>query len=1786
MEETPIILSSPQARLWFLDTLDPGSPLYNSPVQVWLKGALCATALEQAFGRIQARHEILRTAYRTTETGEPVQVVQPEAAFRLETASVEDFPAVEKHRRALELSAQFGSRPFDLAAGPVMRCHLVRLEPESHLLTISIHHIAGDGWSLGILCRELAAFYGEQVCGQPANLPELPIQYADYALWQRERLQSDEIRRGLAYWKRKLTGAPARVDLPADRPRPAMQTHRGATCRHRLPGALRDSLFALGQSEHASSFMVLLAGLKALLHGYTGMEDIAVGSPVANRNREEIEQLIGCFINTLVLRTQFNSQHSFRELVRRNRETVLEAFENQEVPFEELINELQPERTLSGSPLFNILFLFHHFRFQTGHAGQLTFRPELAFTETSKFDLSLFVFDESDRLELLAEYNSDLYEEGTVLRLLQDFERVLSAVTAAPDAPLSQLELSSEAKRARHHAYWRRQLEGKVPAVQIPGTRVRTPQLSGRLHRFPFTLPEELHSALVERAQGDLDGVYNRMLTAFFALLNRYAGAEDLLVATAGRVGELGELPASNASGSGALPIRLALDGTIAFKDLSNRVRQLTREAWEHRDVSPERLSELLKSTRPPAMYALFQFMFSFRCAPEAHTDSATWSVPNLTAAALPPRLTLEVTRHERSLECSICYRPDLFSAAEIEPLAGYYRTLLAATLTDEEAPLSTLPLLAEAEQEQMLRSGAGQERAYPTTKCLHELVSEQAARTPGSVALCFEGKRMTYAELDRRSNQLGHYLRSKKVGPETLVAICMERSFEMVVALLGALKAGAAYVPVDPGYPRDRVAFMLNDSGAKVVLAQSTVAAVLSGSEAARIFLDTEWGDVARFPADPVVSGCEPDGLAYVLYTSGSTGKPKGAMNEHRGIVNRLFWMQEEYDITPNDAILQKTPFSFDVSVFEFFQPLIVGARLVIARPEGHQDPAYLGSLIEAEQVTMTHFVPSMLRVFLETDAPAKCGSLREVFCGGEQLKPELVTSFYSKLKANLNNWYGPSETAVDVTFWPVPRQAVPSVIPIGRPVANTQCYILDARMRPVPPGVPGELHVGGVQVGRGYLNRPELTRNRYVADPFSTKPGARLFKTGDLCRFLPDGTIDFMGRLDHQVKVRGFRIELGEIESALQTHEGVKQAVVIAREDTPGDRRLVGYVVGDGSASLPTPDRWREYLKPLLPEYMIPSAVMTLDKMPLLPNGKVDRAALPRPSMEATQRGHAYTAPRTANERVLVEIWSELLRVPQVGIHDNFFELGGDSILAIQVVTRARKAGLNLTPKLVFQCQTILELAEAATACSRSLSQPSAADGAAPLTPIQRRFFEKSFAGMHHWNQAIELQLLHPLEPEILREAVRTLKRHHDALRMRFTRTEQGWRQHCNEPSPEVPFETHDLSGYPLAEQAVAKAEIVERLQAGLNLHSGPVLRVAYFKICEDGRGSLFLAIHHLVVDGVSWGVLLEDLQQAYTQLAAEKPCVLPPKTTAFTAWAHRLATYARSEPALAEASYWIEQVSSEPLAVLAPDLPAPGPNTQDSAEFVAGFLSEAETANLLQKVPPVYKTQVNDVLLAALVWSLEKRGVAGPLTVFLEGHGREPLWDDIDLSRTVGWFTALFPVSLRVGGSAHAGKALCRVKEELRRVPNNGLGYGVLRYLSDDESLKASLTGKGLPQLVFNYLGRFGQSLSAGPYWRLGAIHNDTARDGAAPRGAAVEIDAGVFNDRFQVEWTFSRNLHCKETIENLAKDYLRALREIIAHCLSPEAGGRTPSDFALARLSQDELNQIYSEFENGL
>ncbi|CAJ4969914.1 syringomycin synthetase [Burkholderia pseudomallei] len=1054
-----IALSLAQQRLWFLTQLEGVSEAYHMSGAVRLDGPLNREVLQRALNRIVMRHEALRTCF-VREEGEPIQVIQPHADL---TVSYHDLREAEQsEQRAKDLSQAHASAPFDLSRDLPVRVLLLQLEDEAHVVQVVMHHIASDGWSVGVFLQELSALYGSFIAEQGDPLAPLPLQYADYAAWQRRWLASGQLEKQGAFWQTNLSGAPTLLELPTDRPRPPKQSHAGASVEVKLGAALSERVKRLSQRHGVTPYMTLLSSWAAVLSRLSGQEEVVIGSPVAGRNRTEVEALIGFFVNTLALRLDLSSEPTVGELLKRTKAQVLSAQAHQDLPFDQVVERVKPPRSTAHPPLFQVMFVW-----QNMPAGELTI-PGLTIRavetplQTAQFELTLSLREAGDDIVGHLNYASALFDESTVRRYV---------------------------------TYWCRLLEGMT------------------------------------------------------------AGAAD-------------------------------------------------------------------------------------------------------------------------------------------QTIVG-------------------LPLLDEAERKQVVYAWNATERDYPIEQCIHQLFEAQVDRKPEAIALTFEGQRLSYAELNARANRLAHYLQGRGVGPGRLVALCAERGIEMVVGLLAILKAGGAYVPLDPSHPPERLRRMLDDTNPVAVLVDDIGADALASFEShvaarsPRVHLSR---DIAQWracnPANPPTPRERAARrLAYVIYTSGSSGEPKGVMNEHRGVVNRLWWMQQTYALDERDAVLQKTPFSFDVSVWEFFWPLMSGARLVIAKPEGHKDPAYLSELIDRERVTTLHFVPSMLQAFLEDEGAARgCGSVKRVMCSGEALPPSLVKRFYRCLPdARLHNLYGPTEAAVDVTAWACDAEEGGASVPIGRPIANTRIYVLDEYGQPVPRGVAGELYIGGVQVARGYLNRPELTRERFVDDPFVA--GGRLYKTGDLARWRTDGSLEYLGRNDFQVKIRGFRIELGEIEAQLAKVAGVREAVVLAREAAPdtkrhaasnensasnsGEKRLVAYYTGDADATA-----LRAQAAQHLPSYMVPSAYVRLDAWPLTPNGKLDRHALPAPADDAYARAE-YEAPQGAKEEALAAIWKDLLPVERISRHDNFFELGGHSLLAITLIEHMRRANLHADVTTLFTAPTLADLA-----------------------------------------------------------------------------------------------------------------------------------------------------------------------------------------------------------------------------------------------------------------------------------------------------------------------------------------------------------------------------------------------------------------------------------------------------------------------------------------------------------
>ncbi|WP_262985194.1 condensation domain-containing protein [Nostoc sp. 'Peltigera membranacea cyanobiont' 213] len=811
---------------------------------------------------------------------------------------------------------------------------------------------------------------------------------------------------------------------------------------------------------------------------------------------------------------------------------------------------------------------------------------------------------------------------------------------------------------------------------------------------------------------------------------------------------------------------------------------------------------------------------------------------------------------------------------------------------------------------------------------------------------------------------------------------------------------------------------------------------------------------------------------------------------------------------------------------------------------------------------------------MLLEQGGIETCHSLKHVFCGGEVLPLTLQEGLLSKLDVNLHNLYGPTEACIDATFWNCQREIYPQLVPIGRPIDNTQIYILDQNLQPVPVGVSGELHIGGAGLAKGYLNRPELTQEKFIPNPFEEAGRSRLYKTGDLARYLPDGNIEYLGRIDNQVKIRGFRIELGEIEAALSQHKDVKTSVVIIREDIPGNKRLVAYVVPQPHIT-PTVSILRSFLKEKLPDYMVPSAIVTLESLPLTPNGKIDRRALPAPEAR-TGIESSLVAPRNLIEEKLVQIWVQVLRVEQIGIHDNFFELGGDSILSIQIISRAKVAGIELTVKQLFANQTIAQLATVAgTTKARSIEQ-GLVTGTLPLTPIQHWFFEQKLPEKHHFNQAFLLTVPSDLNLEILEQVWQQLLKHHDALRLRFTQIDTIWQQIHATPTDNITIPRFDLSTVSETQIESVIEITANELQASLNL-SENIVQVAFFWLGIDKKARLLIIIHHLVVDGVSWRILLEDLQTAYHQLSQSKTIQLPTKTTSFKDWSQQLTEYAVAEVLKSELDYWLS-ASYDTVDSLPVDY-AQGVNTTASARTVSVSLDEAETLSLLQDVPKAYKTQINDVLLTALMLVLSRWTNSNSVLFNLEGHGREEMVDGVDLSRTVGWFTTIFPVVVELRIIDDLGTALKSVKEQLRAIPNKGIGYGLLRYLNVDPEISAQLEKIPQAEISFNYLGQFAQVVNTFSLMQIANEPSGNSQSLQGQRHCLIDINAIITNEQLQIDWTYSSNIHQHETIENIAQEFVETLQKLIAHCLSLENAGYTPTDFPLIQLNQLELDQIF-------
>ncbi|MES1244271.1 MAG: amino acid adenylation domain-containing protein [Acidobacteriota bacterium] len=1250
---------------------------------------------------------------------------------------------------------------------------------------------------------------------------------------------------------------------------------------------------------------------------------------------------------------------------------------------------------------------------------------------------------------------------------------------------------------AETESFWRRTLSGWSEPTPLPESQTRQ---TGRGRR-------ELRLPVVESARFQAQARAHQLTpntlvqAAWGLLLGRMAGVDDVVfgATVSGRPAELAGVETMVGLFINTLPVRLRLDSPALLPWL----RELLGSQAELRQHEHSPLVKVQAWSEVPRGRSLFDSILVFENYPiDAAVREAGGGENGLGIVEVRSR---EQTNYPMTLDASpgaemllaLNFDRSRFDEASVGRMLSHLESLLTAMAEALEAgggtALSALPLLKDAERHQLLVDWNDTARDLPREP-VHERFARQSARTPEAVALSFGDETLSYEALDRRSNRVAHALRRRGVAPGAIVGLSLERSLEMVVGLLGIWKAGGAYLPLDPAYPAERLSFLKEDAGVEVVLTREILA-------------EEESDEALAVASD----------LAYVIYTSGSTGRPKGVLVGHAQLAHTLSASLSEMGWNESDRIACLAPFSFDIFLFELLSPLLSGGRCDLVSISPGPDMERLAELLP--ELTRLHAVPALMRQIVEM-VQKPCPRMRTLFVGGEAVPADLLSRMREVFPgAELRVLYGPTEATIIATSW----RAEPAGSRIGRPLPNVEIRVVDRNGQPVPIGASGEIWIGGPGVARGYLGRPELTAERFVE-----RDGRRFYRTGDLARWSASGDLEFLGRGDDQVKLRGFRIELGEIESLLREVDGVRDAAA----GLVGNR-LVAWVVLDRPGVDPRP-----FLQERLPSYMVPSAIVELESLPLTAHGKLDRRALPDPERLGTG---SFEAPRTETERLLAGIWTELLKLDQVGVHDNFFELGGDSILSIQVVSRAARSGCRITPRQLFEHPTIVELAAVAGTAEAVQAEQDVVTGPVPLTPIQRLFLEPDPAEPHHFNQSLLLAVRPPVTEEVARRAFEALLGHHDALRLRFERGADGWRQ-WNAGLEDPSWSRIELSS-------------VNEIQRSLDLSSGPITRGAWIDLPE-GETRLLLVIHHLAVDGVSWRVLLEDLEAACRQLLAGEPVRLPAKTTSYKEWAGRL-----KDLALESERPWWTRESGEPALALPVDFPS-GENTGATAAGVSVSLDTDETRALLQEVPAAYRTRIDDVLLTALARCF--RGDA--LRVELEGHGRE--LDGVDLSRTVGWFTSVYPVRLEVD-TEDPGEALRSVKEHLRAIPRRGIGWGLLRLSSTR------------PEIGFNYLGQLDQALPEGSLFTIAPEPAGAAVSPKAQREHRLDVNAAVAGGRLRVDWIYSTALHRRETVEAWAGRFLVHLRELIDHARSRTArriGGYTPSDFPLARLDQAALDRL--------
>ncbi len=1510
-DNATIPLSSGQQSLWFLQQTYPENPFYNYSELYTLKGRLQVKHLLKSLELVFTSNNIL-LSYFHIENDVITQNIATDVPITIAQFNLSEFSSEEKKAKKEEILLADATTCFDLSKAPLFRLSLLKLDSNEHILFVTMHHIVTDKWSMGLFRMQLAKHYLALSSNELITTTKNNLQYKDYAYWQ----ESNPISKNqLTYWKSKLSGDIPVLELAHNYPRPQEPSFTGKHSQQSFSNSLSKAILELSKKLETTPFVFLLSAYYVLLYRYSSQTDIPIGSPISNRNEKVLEEIMGFFNDTIVLRTKLKPQQSFASLVEEVKKTTLEAFSNKDVPFEVLVKELKPERTHGVNPFFQVMFLYHSTPSTPSFGPELSLEYSNFDSNVSKFDLTLYISEENGLLSSIFEYSTDLYDAETITQFQEHYKLLLEHIV-------------------------------------------------------------------------------------------------------------------------------------------------------------------------------------------------------------LDPQTTIDTIPMQTSFEKDICFPKKSVQSDSFENYAG-----------------------------------------------IHDIISKGSAVHPNAIALTFNNNSFTYLELEQQSTVVAQHILKLTAGKKTIIGLCVERSMEMIVGLIGILKAGSAYMPIDPEYPEHRINFMITDAEVDIILTQESLTSnfrplvthVVSLADTTDQFID-------KTIQLPRVSRKD---LAYVIYTSGSTGKPKGVPVSHDNIIKSTSGRLTFYPENPN-AFLLLSSIAFDSSKAGIFWTLCTGGKLVITEKRIEQDIAHIAALIAKHNISHSLMLPSLYGLILEHSNLDNLSTLKVIIIAGEACLPAVCTMHFNTLpNVLLYNEYGPTEATVWCTAHQIKKTDLSGSIPIGKPVAGAKILILNDQMKMVPSGAIGEIYIGGDGLSQAYINRPELSQKVFVINPYATEEN--LYKTGDLGKYRKDGSIEFLGRSDQQIKIRGFRVELEEIQKTIVSYPGIDAAIVLVEINSSNSaaKRLVAYITCPDKMLEVTPIKM--FLKSLVPDYMIPSSIIKIEKIPYLPNGKIDKVALGKnqkvpqnKSLQIDQR------PVSDLEKKLTLIWEEVLSINPIGIRDNFFEIGGDSILSIQIIAKSRKLGIILKPNQIFESQTIAELALFAETEVAQKKDETPVLGEISLTPIQHWFFEFHKAAPHFWNQAFEIRNTEFLGKETLEQLINSIVSQHDALRSSFLKIDEKWINRILTPDKIRAFEYIDLSSESEDNWETLKDKTLKTVQDAFELSKGSLFKCLFFETGDIKKNVILLVAHHLVIDMVSWEIILDEIIR-HSNSSTYKDFNIN-KTSSIKKWNDYLFEFLNSQKLAEEQHFWENQLIN--FSKLPQDVNGTLPIREKDIEIMSFSLDKTSSQMLVSNANTAYNTKIDELILVALTESISNWAGIKKLAIALERHGRETHDNNLDLSNTIGWFTSFFPVLLETRHTDSIEGKLISVKENLRKIPNGGLGYGVLKYY------KKTLPKNGFPQVVFNFLGRQNSKKDKGVNATF--VMKNTRHE-LSERNYFIEINAILKNGVLEMNWSYPNTIYNKSTIQQLIANFEQFLLALLAHCCDLEKGKYTPSDFPEADLNQEDLDNLLNLLE---